>query len=161
MVGSVLSSGSPQDCPDQVRLGQVAELPTLEGAWSRAGLATRAADPDHADVICSTPTGRNMFEKRHYKYSLSIEKGTPNVEDDDQYHVIVNGKEVLATRVFELAKIIYEEQREELRIATGDPDPREILRRETAGREARAIRSESIARTRNHGGGPGGRGGVG
>jgi hypothetical protein len=102
-----------------------------------------------------------MFEKRHHKYALSIEQGTTNVDDDGQYHVIVNNEEVLATRVFELAKIIYEEKREELRIATGDPDPREILRRENAGREQRAIRSESVARTRNHGGGPGGRGGVG
>ena len=102
-----------------------------------------------------------MYEKRHHKYSLSIEQGTPNVVDDDQYHVIVNGNVILSTRVFELAKITYEEQRDELRIAAGDPDPREILRRETAGRELRAIRADSIGRTnRSRRGGPGGRGGV-
>lgn len=101
-----------------------------------------------------------MYEKRHPKYALSIEQGTSNVADDDQYHVIVNGEEILSTRVFDLAKIVYEEQRDELRVAAGDPDPREILRRETAGREVQAIRSESVARTRNRGGGPGGRGGV-
>jgi hypothetical protein len=101
-----------------------------------------------------------MHEKRHHKYSLSIEQGTSAVPDDDQYHVIVNGNIILSTRVYELAKIIYEEQREELRVAAGDPDPREIIRKEIAGREARAIRSESVARTKNHGGGPGGRGGV-
>ena len=101
-----------------------------------------------------------MYEKRHHKYPLSIELGTPAVPDDDQYHVIVDGKIILSTRVFDLARIIYEEKREELRIAAGDPDPREIIRRETAGREVRAIRSESIARTKNRGGGKGGRGGV-
>jgi hypothetical protein len=101
-----------------------------------------------------------MYEKRHHKYSLSIELGTAAVPDDGQYHVIVNGEVILSTRVLELARITYEEQREELRIAAGDPDPREIIRREIAGREVRAIRSESIARTRPHGGGPGGRGGV-
>jgi hypothetical protein len=98
-----------------------------------------------------------MYEKRHHRYSLSIELGTPAVPDDGQYHVIVNGKTVLSTRVFELAKIVYEEQREELRVAAGDPDPREIIRNEVAGREVQAIRSESIARTKNHGGGPAGR----
>jgi hypothetical protein len=101
-----------------------------------------------------------MYQKRHHKYPLSIELGTSAVPGDDQYHVIVNGKIILSTRVFDLAKITYEEKREELRIAAGDPDPREIIRRENAGREARAIRAESIARTKNHGGGPGGRGGV-
>ena len=101
-----------------------------------------------------------MFKKCHHKYPLSIELGTPAVPDDDQYHIIVNGKIILSTRVFDLAKITYEEKREELRVAAGDPDPREIIRRETAGREVRAIRSESIARTKHHGGGPGGRGGV-
>jgi hypothetical protein len=101
-----------------------------------------------------------MYEKRHHKYSLSIELGTRAVPDYGQYHLIVNGKIILSTRIFDLAKITYEEKREELRLAAGDPDPREILRRENAGREARAIRSESVARTKNHGGGPGGRGGV-
>jgi hypothetical protein len=101
-----------------------------------------------------------VYEKRHPKYALSIEQGTSAVPDDDQYHVIVNGETILSTRVFDLAKITYEEKREELRVAAGDPDPREIIRRETAGREARAIRAESVARTKNHGGGPGGRGGV-
>ena len=102
----------------------------------------------------------HMYEKRHHKYSLSIEMGTSAVPDDGQYHVISNGEIIVSTRVFDLAKITYEEKREELRMAVGDPDPREIIRRETAGREVRAIRSESVARTKNHGGGPGGRGGV-
>lgn len=101
-----------------------------------------------------------MYEKRHHKYPLSIELGTPAVPDDSQYHVIVHGKIILSTRVLDLAKIIYEEQREELRTAAGDPDPREVIRRENAAREVKAIRSESVARTKNHGGGPGGRGGV-
>jgi hypothetical protein len=104
-----------------------------------------------------------MFEKRHHKYALSIEQGTPNVPDDDQYHVIVNGKVILSTRVFDLAKITYDEQREELRIASGDPDPHEIIRRESARREMRAMRAEAVTgrAKRNQGGGPGGRGGVG
>jgi hypothetical protein len=102
-----------------------------------------------------------MYEKRHPKYPLSIEQGTSTVPNDGLYHVVVNGSIILSTKVFELAKIIYEEQREELRIAAGDPDPREIIRRETAAREHRAIRSESVSRTKHHGGGPGGRGGVG
>ena len=73
-----------------------------------------------------------MYEKRHHKYSLSIEQGTTGVPDDGQYHVVVSGQIILSTRVFDLAKIIYDEQREQLRIAAGDPDPREILRRESA-----------------------------
>jgi hypothetical protein len=101
-----------------------------------------------------------MYEKRHHKYPLSIELGTPTVPDDGQYYVIVNEKIILSTRVLDLAKITYEEQREELREAAGDPDPREILRRENAAREVKAIRSESVARTKNRGGGKGGRGGV-
>jgi hypothetical protein len=104
-----------------------------------------------------------MYEKRHYKYSLSIEQGTDAVPDDDQYHVVVNGEIVLSTRVFELAKIIFEERREELRIAAGDPDPREVLRRESAIRDAKTLQSESSAqqsRKSSRRGGPGGRGGV-
>ncbi len=103
-----------------------------------------------------------MYEKRHPKYSLSIEQGTAAAPDDGQYHVILNGKIVLSTRVLEFAKITYEEQREELRIAAGDPDPREIIRRETAGRDVRQLRSDGIARQfRKDRSGPGGRGGVG
>ena len=105
-----------------------------------------------------------MYEKRHHKYSLSIEQGTDVVPDDDQYHVLVNGEIVLSTRVFELAKIIFEEQREELRIAAGDPDPREILRRESARRDVTSLRAESLAHQTNktrRKGGPGGTGGVG
>jgi hypothetical protein len=102
-----------------------------------------------------------MYEKRHPKYALSIEQGTPVAPDDDQYHVIVNGKLILSTRVFDYAKITYEEQKEELRIAAGDPDPREILRRESAGRDLRGLKADGIAqRARKHPGGPGGRGGV-
>jgi hypothetical protein len=102
-----------------------------------------------------------MYEKRHPRYSLSIEEGTSAVPDDDQYHVLVNGKIVLSTRVFDLAKITYDEQREALRIAAGDPDPREILRRESAGRDLRALRADGMAqRFRKDRGGPGGRGGV-
>jgi hypothetical protein len=103
-----------------------------------------------------------MYEKRHPRYSLSIEQGTPAVPDNDEYHVIVNGIVILSTRVLELAKITYEEQREELRIAAGDPDPRDIIRKESAGRDVRALRAEGIAqRFRKDRGGPGGRGGVG
>ena len=102
-----------------------------------------------------------MYEKRHPKYALSIEQGTSAVPDDDQYHVIVNGEIILSTRVFDYAKITYDEQREELRIAAGDPDPREILRRESAGRDLRGLRADGIAqRSRKDRGGPGGRGGV-
>lgn len=102
-----------------------------------------------------------MYEKRHPKYSLSIEQGTCAVPADDQYHVVVNGVITLSTRVFDLAKITYEEQREELRTAAGDPDPREILRKETAGRDASKLRAEGVAyRFRKDRGGPGGRGGV-
>jgi hypothetical protein len=103
-----------------------------------------------------------MYEKRHHRYQLSIEQGTTAVPDDDQYHVVVNGQIVLSTRVFDLAKITYEEQREELRLAAGDPDPREVLRRENARREMRAMRADGVAARarRNRGGGPGGPGGV-
>jgi hypothetical protein len=105
-----------------------------------------------------------MYEKHHHKYSLSIEQGTTAVPDDGQYHVLVNGKIVLSTRVFDLAKIIFEEQREELRIAAGDPDPREILRRESASRDVTALHAESSAhqaKKSQRKGGPGGSGGVG
>jgi hypothetical protein len=105
-----------------------------------------------------------MYEKRHHKYSLSIEQGTNTVPDDGQYHVLVNGEIVLSTRVFDLAKIIFEEQREELRIAAGDPDPREILRRESARRDVTALQAESSAhqaKKSRRRGGPGGPGGVG
>jgi hypothetical protein len=104
-----------------------------------------------------------MYEKHHHKYSLSIQQGTPAVPDDGQYHVVVNGDIVLSTRVFELAKITFEERREELRIAAGDPDPREIIRRESAGRDIRSLQTESSshqARKTKRRGGPGGRGGV-
>jgi hypothetical protein len=84
-----------------------------------------------------------MYEKHHHKYDLSIQQGTLAVPGDDQYHVVVNGEIVLSTRVFELAKIIFEEQREELRITAGDPDPREILQRESAGRDIRSLHAES------------------
>jgi len=103
----------------------------------------------------------DVYEKRHHKYALSIEQGTSAVPDDGQYHVIVNGEIILSTRVFDYAKIIYDEQKEELRVAAGDPDPREILRRESAGRDLRRLKAEGIAqRTRKDRGGPGGRGGV-
>ncbi|GAA2619245.1 hypothetical protein SMC26_31755 [Actinomadura fulvescens] len=103
-----------------------------------------------------------MFEKHSPRYPLSIEQGTENTPDDDQFHVIVEGEIVLSTRVLDLAKIIYEEQREELRIKAGHPDPREILRSENAGRDVRSLRSEGIAgqSRRKNRGGPGGRGGV-
>src|SRR5260370_3179033 len=102
-----------------------------------------------------------MYEKRHPKYSLSIEQGTPAVPDDDQYHVLVNGRLVLSTRVLDYAKITYEEQKEELRIAARDPDPREILRRENAGRDLRALRADAgTNRAKLDRGGPCGRGGV-
>jgi hypothetical protein len=84
-----------------------------------------------------------MYEKHHHKYDMSIQQGTLAVPGDDQYHVVVNGEIVLSTRVFELAKIIFEEQREELRITAGDPDPREILQRESAGRDIRSLHAES------------------
>ena len=105
-----------------------------------------------------------MYEKRHHKYSLSIEQGTNAVPDDDQYHVLVNGQVVLSTRVFELAKITFEEQRDELRIAAGDPDPREVLRRESAMRDVTSLRAQSSgqqAKKTRRKGGPGGSGGVG
>lgn len=104
-----------------------------------------------------------MYEKRHHKYHLSIEQGTLGVPDDDQYHVLVNGKVILSTRVLDYAKITYEEQREELRIAAGDPDPREMLRRESAMRDVRNLQAESSSqqsKKNSRRGGPGGRGGV-
>lgn len=104
-----------------------------------------------------------MYEKRHPRYPLSIEQGTGIVPDDGQYHVVVNNQIVLSTRVFDLAKITFDEQREELRIAAGHPDPREILRRESGMREVSALRSESSSRQakKSRRGGPGGSGGVG
>jgi hypothetical protein len=103
-----------------------------------------------------------MYEKRHPKYALSLEKGTPTVPNDDRYHVLVNDEIILSTKVFEYAKITYEEEKEKLRIAAGHPDPREIIRQEAASRDLRALRAESIAnRVKKDRGGPGGRGGVG
>jgi hypothetical protein len=103
-----------------------------------------------------------MYEKRHPRYPLSIEQGTATVPDDGQYHVVVNGQIVLSTRVFDLAKITFDEQREELRIASGDPDPREIIRKESGARDVRALRAESTTSQskKSRRGGPGGRGGV-
>jgi hypothetical protein len=104
----------------------------------------------------------SMYEKRHPRYPLSIELGTAAVPDDGQYHVVVSNEIVLSTRVFELAKITFDEQKEELRIAAGDPDPHEILRRESGIRDAITLRSESSAlqSKKSRRGGPGGRGGV-
>ena len=104
-----------------------------------------------------------MYERHHPRYDLSIEQGTPAVPNDDQYHVLVNGKIILSTRTFDFAKLIYEEQREALRLASGDPDPREIIRKETAKRDLKSLRAEGVAarERRNRGGGPGGPGGVG
>jgi hypothetical protein len=103
-----------------------------------------------------------MYEKRHPRYPLSIELGTAAVPDDGQYHVVVNSQIVLSTRVFELAKITFDEQKEELRIASGDPDPREILRRESGLRDANALKAQSYTHQskKSRRGGPGGRGGV-
>lgn len=102
-----------------------------------------------------------MYEKHHPKYSLSIEQGTSVVPGDNQYHVLVNGEIILSTRVFDFAKITYDEQREALRIAAGDPDPREILRKESADRDVRALRADGVAQQfRKDRSGPGGRGGV-
>src|SRR5262245_61714626 len=105
---------------------------------------------------------RAMYEKRHHKYSLSVEQGTPAVPDDGQYHVLVDGTIILSTRVFELAKITFNEQREQLRIAAGDPDPHEVLRRESGMRDVSALRAESSSQQakRSRRGGPGGSGGV-
>jgi hypothetical protein len=104
----------------------------------------------------------SMYEKRHPRYPLSIEQGTAAVPDDGQYHVVVNNQIVLSTRVLELAKITFDEQREELRIAAGHPDLREILRKESGMRDVSALRSESstVQSKKNRRGGPGGRGGV-
>jgi hypothetical protein len=104
-----------------------------------------------------------LYEKRHPRYPLSIEQDTATVPADGQYHVVVKSEIVLSTRVFDLAKITFDEQREELRIAAGDPDPREILRRESGMRDVSALRSESSAHQakKSRRGGPGGSGGVG
>jgi hypothetical protein len=104
-----------------------------------------------------------VYEKRHPRYPLSIEQGTATVPDDGQYHVVVNGQIVLSTRVFDLAKITFDEQKEELRIARGDPDPREILRKESASRDVGSLRAHSAAlqaKKTSRRGGKGGRGGV-
>jgi hypothetical protein len=103
-----------------------------------------------------------MYEKRHPRYPLSIEQGTAAVPNDGQYHVVVDGQVMLSTRVFDLAKITFDEQKEELRIAAGDPDPREILRRESGMRDVSALRAESstLQSRKSRRGGPGGRGGV-
>jgi hypothetical protein len=100
--------------------------------------------------------------KKHPKYPISLEEGTDSVPDDGKFHVIVNGKIVLSTSVFDYAKIIYDEKREEFRIERGDPDPKKIIQAEEAKRNMRAMRGDAVAgRTRrNQGSGPGGRGGV-
>jgi hypothetical protein len=104
-----------------------------------------------------------LYQKKHSKYPLSMEQGTQAVPDDENFHVIVNGEIILSTSVFEYAKIIYEEKREEIRVSRGDPDPLEVIRAEEAGRNMRAMRREAVAdrARRNRGGGPGGPGGVG
>jgi len=91
-----------------------------------------------------------------------LEQGTQAVPDDGNFHVIVDGEIILSTPVFEYAKIVYEEKREEIRVNQGDPDPLEVIRAEEAGRNMGAMRREAVTdrARRNRGGGPGGRGGV-
>ena len=103
-----------------------------------------------------------MYEKRDARYPLAIEQGTATVPADGKFHVVVNNKIVLSTKVLDYAILTFKEKREELRISEGDPDPTVLLARERANREVRAMRGEAVGgrERRNRGGGRGGRGGV-
>jgi hypothetical protein len=103
-----------------------------------------------------------MFEKSDRRYPLSIKKGTQDVPNDGKYHVVEDGTIVLSTAVYDYAIIIFEEKREEHRKSAGHLSGQEVIARESARREMRAMRAEGVAsrEKRNRGGGPGGRGGA-
>lgn len=102
------------------------------------------------------------YEKRHRKYPIAVEFVREDETTDGKYHVTVDGKAVLETKVLDYALIVFEEQVDEYRIAVGDPDPAKILAEERARRDIRGMRASGIERAerRGRGGGAGGRGGV-
>lgn len=103
-----------------------------------------------------------MFEKSDHRYPLSIKKGTPDVPNDGKFHVTDDGAIVLSTAVYDYALIIFEEKREAHRKSAGHLSGQEVIARESARRELRAMRADGVAsrERRNRGGGPGGRGGA-
>lgn len=89
---------------------------------------------------------------------ISLEKGTPQVPNDGQYHLIADGEVIESTPVLALAEILYQELAEER-----SAPARERLAREMAHRDIQAMRSESFERraaNERKTGGRGGRGGV-
>lgn len=103
-----------------------------------------------------------MYKKVDKRYPVAIQSGTADVPNDGKYHVVDNGDIVLSTAVLEYAELRYAELRESHRVAAGHPDPAEILARERAHKEMRALRAEGVnsQERRNRGKGPGGRSGV-
>jgi hypothetical protein len=95
---------------------------------------------------------------------LAVEQGTPNVPDDGRFHVTRDGIPVQSSASEAVAIAHLELLDEELRAANPNlVDPSEVRRRESASRDASAIRGGIVARTKaknSQTGGKGGRGGV-
>lgn len=51
------------------------------------------------------------WEKTDERNGLSVQKGTPHVPSDGRYHLLVDGKIVLSTKVESLALLEFEERR--------------------------------------------------
>lgn len=93
------------------------------------------------------------WTKSDPKHGVAIHRGTDEVPADGRYHVIVDGKIVLSTRVEAAALIEYEERREERK-----PGGREQLQREREAADLRSHRSESWAAKSTRDARKGGRG---
>lgn len=103
-----------------------------------------------------------MINKKHPKYPIHLKRGTSDVPDDSRFHIVVDGSITVSTKVEAYAQLAYTEAVEAHRQALGHPSASEILARESARRDARALRAEGVTSRarRNREGGPGGRGGV-
>ncbi|WP_405677020.1 hypothetical protein OG292_20655 [Streptomyces sp. NBC_01511] len=103
-----------------------------------------------------------MIEKKRPKYPIRLKRGASGVPDDGRFHIVVETRITVSTKVESYAHLASEEAIEEYRQAHGHPSAAEILAKESARRDARALRAEGVSfrARRNHGGGPGGRGGA-
>ncbi|APE16757.1 hypothetical protein BOH72_17430 [Mycobacterium sp. WY10] len=93
------------------------------------------------------------WEHTDAKYGISIQRGTPQVPDDDRYHVIVDGAIVLSTRVEAAAIAEFDELREQRRAPS-----RELLRQEVGDAAFRSMRSAGWAEKSQRDSQRGGRG---
>jgi len=99
---------------------------------------------------------------------LSVERGTESVPDDGLYHVLLDGKVILASKSEREALAVYRRVRDSLLRdqprASDGTKVTEALRRAAAEREADAFLAQSTREKRARAtrrGGPGGSGGVG